>query len=53
MIVVYFMKTVKYAYIYLLLYVEEMLLACIDMNEIVKLKLALRSEFDMKDLGSA
>ena len=39
--------------IYLLLYVDDMLIACKHIEEIEKLKSELRSEFEMKDLGSA
>ena len=40
-------------YIYLLLYVDDMLLASKDREVIDDLKLLLNSEFDMKDLGKA
>ena len=39
--------------IYLLLYIDDMLIACKHREEIEKLKSELRSEFEMKDLGSA
>ncbi|KAH9804147.1 hypothetical protein KPL71_002018 [Citrus sinensis] len=39
--------------IYLLLYVDDMLIACKHREEIEKLKTELRAEFEMKDLGSA
>ena len=39
--------------IYLLLYVDDMLLACYDRTEVEKLKSQLSKEFEMKDLGSA
>ena len=39
--------------IFLLLYVDDMLIASIDRHEIVKLKEQLGSEFEMKDLGKA
>ena len=39
--------------IYLLLYVDDMLIACKHKEEIEKLKSELKSEFEMKDLGSA
>ncbi|KAH9754460.1 hypothetical protein KPL71_015451 [Citrus sinensis] len=39
--------------IYLLLYVDDMLIACHDMAEIDQLKGLLRSEFEMKDIGPA
>ncbi|KAH9724032.1 hypothetical protein KPL70_007344 [Citrus sinensis] len=40
-------------YIYLLLYVDDMLVACKSREEIEALKNLLSSEFEMKDLGSA
>ncbi|KAH9791940.1 CCHC-type domain-containing protein [Citrus sinensis] len=40
-------------YIYLLLYIDDMLVACKDREEIDKLKVLLNSEFEMKDLGYA
>ena len=40
-------------YIYLLLYVDDMLIACKIKDEIEALKELLSSEFDMKDLGHA
>ncbi|KAH9697678.1 reverse transcriptase Ty1/copia-type domain-containing protein [Citrus sinensis] len=47
-------KTIKdNLYIYLLLYVDDMLVAYKDMEEIDKLKMLLNSEFKMKDLGYA
>ena len=39
--------------IYLLLYVDDMLIAAKDMKEIQKLKDQLKAEFEMKDLGAA
>ena len=39
--------------IYLLLYVDDILIACKNMVEIHKAKKMLGSEFEMKDLGSA
>ena len=39
------------SYIYLLLYVDDMLIAAKSMCEVDKLKSLLRKEFDMKDLG--
>ncbi|TXG57650.1 hypothetical protein EZV62_015479 [Acer yangbiense] len=38
--------------ILLLLYVDDMLIACQDMSRIQKLKMQLSKEFDMKDLGA-
>ena len=40
-------------YIYLLLYVDDMLIACKSLVEINKLKFKLSFEFEMKDLGNA
>ena len=39
--------------IILVLYVDDMLIACRDMSKIKELKRMLNSEFDMKDLGAA
>ena len=39
--------------IYLILYVDDMLVACRYLFEVEKLKVLLSSEFDMKDLGEA
>ncbi|KAJ0482376.1 putative RNA-directed DNA polymerase [Helianthus annuus] len=39
--------------IYLLLYVDDMLIATKDMKEIQKLKDQLKADFEMKDLGAA
>ncbi|WVZ64637.1 hypothetical protein U9M48_014131 [Paspalum notatum var. saurae] len=48
-----YLKIVKGSTIYLLLYVDDMLIAAKDKNEIAKLKAQLNSEFEMKDLGAA
>ena len=40
-------------YIYLLLYVDDMLVACKNKAEIERLKTQLSLEFEMKDLGEA
>lgn len=40
-------------YVYLLLYVDDMLVAAKDMKEISRLKDILSREFEMKDLGAA
>ncbi|KAG7563868.1 Integrase catalytic core [Arabidopsis suecica] len=40
-------------YLYLLLYVDDMLIACKSMDEIKKIKERLSMEFEMKDLGPA
>ncbi|KAL6273672.1 hypothetical protein ACE6H2_024364 [Prunus campanulata] len=39
--------------ILLLLYVDDMLIACQDMSKVQELKIQLGKEFDMKDLGPA
>ena len=39
--------------IFLLLYVDDMLITSVDRREIVKLKEQLSSVFEMKDLGQA
>lgn len=48
-----FFKRYKSSYIILLLYVDDMLVAGSDMDEIRNLKMQLSKEFDMKDLGPA
>ncbi|KAH9694912.1 Integrase catalytic domain-containing protein [Citrus sinensis] len=50
---VYFKLLEDDLYIYLLLNVDDMLIACKRRDEIEKLKVMLNSEFDMKDLGTA
>lgn len=50
---VYFKQLSNNTYIYLLLYVDDMLLACKDMLQIDLLKEQLKKEFEMKDLGDA
>ena len=50
---VYIKEVAENQFVYLLLYVDDMLLAPKGMDEITKLKKLLSSEFDMKDLGSA
>ena len=50
---VYFRVLVDGFYIFLALYVDDMLVATKNKQEIVKLKSLLSSEFDMKDLGAA
>lgn len=50
---VYFKKEGSINFIYLLLYVDDMLIASSDMNAINSLKKSLNSEFEMKDLGAA
>ena len=39
------------SFIYLLLYVDDMLIASKSQEEIEKLKIQLRNEFEMKDFG--
>ena len=41
------------SFIFLLLYVDDMLIAAKNMHDVIELKALLRKEFDMKDLGSA
>nr|XP_015638684.1 uncharacterized protein LOC107281003 [Oryza sativa Japonica Group] len=48
-----YLKVVDGSAIYLLLYVDDMLIAAKDKSEIAKLKAQLSSEFEMKDLGAA
>ncbi|KAK1417487.1 hypothetical protein QVD17_26616 [Tagetes erecta] len=48
-----YQKRFKGSYIILLLYVDDMLIAGSDMEEIRKLKKQLSDEFEMKDLGPA
>lgn len=48
-----YLKNVNGTSIYLLLYVDDMLIAAKDKAEIEKLKEQLNSEFEMKDLGAA
>ncbi|KAH9778870.1 Integrase catalytic domain-containing protein [Citrus sinensis] len=50
---VYYKLISSNLYIYLLLYVDDMLVACKSREEIEVLKNLLSSEFEMKDLGSA
>ena len=50
---VYFCKLREVAFIYLLLYIDDMLIASKSQNEIEKLKTQLSQEFEMKDLGEA
>ena len=49
---VYFRKFSNGSFIYLLLYVDDMLIAAKDRNEVNRLKEQLSSEFEMKDLGA-
>ncbi|KAI3767934.1 hypothetical protein L2E82_18363 [Cichorium intybus] len=48
-----YLKKFNSSYIILLLYVDDMLIAGSDMQEINKLKKQLSREFEMKDLGAA
>ena len=50
---VYFRKLQEGSFIYLLLYVDDMLIASKSKDEIEKLKTQLNQEFEMKDLGEA
>ncbi|KAE8654946.1 hypothetical protein F3Y22_tig00117034pilonHSYRG00285 [Hibiscus syriacus] len=50
---VYLQKLKDGSFIYLLLYVDDMLIASNSQNEIDKLKTQLNQEFEMKDLGEA
>ncbi|PHT40240.1 Retrovirus-related Pol polyprotein from transposon TNT 1-94 [Capsicum baccatum] len=50
---VYFQKLSDGSLVYLLLYVDDMLIAARDKTLVDKLKVQLNSEFDMKDLGPA
>ena len=48
-----YLKIVNISIIYLLLYVDDMLIAAKDKSDIAKLKAQLSKEFEMKDLGAA
>ncbi|GJU65558.1 retrovirus-related pol polyprotein from transposon TNT 1-94 [Tanacetum coccineum] len=50
---VYLKKLQDGSFVYLLLYVDDMLIASQSLDEIEKLKTRLKSEFKMKDLGEA
>ncbi|KAG8477010.1 hypothetical protein CXB51_030151 [Gossypium anomalum] len=50
---VYFKKNSDGSFVYLLLYVDDMLIAAKDKGEIRKVKAQLSEEFDMKDFGPA
>jgi len=50
---VYFHKLPSGEYIYLLLYIDNILIASTNRSSIDKLKVQLSSEFEMKDLGEA
>ena len=49
----YLRKLKDNSFIYLLLYVDDMLIASKSQEEIEKLKIQLRKEFEMKNLGEA
>lgn len=49
---VYILKNEKVCVLYLLLYVDDILIASANKEEIRKLKESLNTEFEMKDLGS-
>ncbi|KAG8498115.1 hypothetical protein CXB51_006865 [Gossypium anomalum] len=50
---VYFKKNSDGSFVYLLIYVDDMLVAAKDKGEIRKVKAQLSEEFEMKDLGPA
>ncbi|WJX42094.1 hypothetical protein P8452_29365 [Trifolium repens] len=50
---VYMMKKDEKIILYLLLYVDDILIASSDKHEIQQLKVKLNGEFEMKDLGNA
>ncbi|KAG8472010.1 hypothetical protein CXB51_036502 [Gossypium anomalum] len=50
---IYFKKNSDGSFVYLLLYVDDMLIAAKDKGEIRKVKAQLSEEFEMKDLGPA
>ncbi|CAM8943858.1 unnamed protein product [Rhodiola kirilowii] len=50
---IYFKKLTDDSLIYLLLYVDDMLIVCKDLAAINDLKFQLNTNFEMKDLGSA
>ena len=50
---VYLHKLKDGSFVYLLLYVDDMLIASKNSEEIDKLKIQLKKEFEMKDLGEA
>ncbi|GJZ23122.1 retrovirus-related pol polyprotein from transposon TNT 1-94 [Tanacetum coccineum] len=50
---VYLKKLQDGSFVYLLLYVDDMLIASQSLDEIETLKTRLKSEFEMKDLGEA
>ncbi|GJT62118.1 retrovirus-related pol polyprotein from transposon TNT 1-94 [Tanacetum coccineum] len=50
---IYLKKLQDGSFVYLLLYVDDMLIASQSLDEIEKLKTRLKSEFEMKELGEA
>ena len=50
---VYLTRLKNGSFMYLLIYVDDMLVACKDKTEIQKMKAQLKREFEMKDLGPA
>lgn len=50
---VYVKQVTNHDHLYLLLYVDDMLIACKSMTEVKKIKEQLSLEFDMKDMGPA
>ena len=50
---VYFKKLQDGSFIYLLIYVDDMLIASKNVEEIEKLKKQMKNEFEMNDLGEA
>ncbi|KAM2659837.1 hypothetical protein EV2_022338 [Malus domestica] len=50
---VYFKNLQDVSFIYLLIYVDDMLIALKNVEEIEKLKKQMKNEFEMKDLGKA
>ena len=53
MITMYFLRLRDCSYIYLLLYVDDMLIVSKNVEEIEKLKTQLNQEFEMTELGEA
>jgi len=50
---IYHRKLNDGSFVYLLLYVDDMLIAAKNMSEVNKLKAQLKQEFELKDLGAA
>jgi len=54
MIAVFYHRKFSYrSFVYLLLYVDDMLIAAYNISSINELKVQLSNEFEMKDLGDA